>query len=819
MTLILTFEIDLLSDYHIGAGHGLGPLVDSALHRDVDGRPVIRGTTVNGLLRDGLYRLLQLEPLDGDDHVKCKASGLHAGDQVPEYCGQFSPAAEMCPVCRVFGSPHTPKRWRISTARLDGLPIRHDKGWIAGETGALIAPHVRVSPRTRRAEERKLFFREEGDSRLTFRFTARCAAEDSSALEEAEWLVAAARLVRNLGAGRRRGRGECEIRLVEIAADGDHVRWPEAEGAQEWLLDRFERYQLHKEPRPATLSPVAKADLRESAGEIGPVRLAVVVRLDEPLIISEKAEAGNEFASISYIPGPALRGAFAGRIAAAHDLEAYDEPAYEAFADLFYRGGAAFSPLYPAHKSGDALWPAIPSPADLLSCELFPGFVSTGGHGAESHALRSEPRSLCPVCQPAHETKMEPWRKYLTLNPTGPYAFDVDRMTEMHLRVDPTTARAAEGDLFSYEALQPGQYFAGEVQCRDAAAWQMLQALTGLEPGRVTQMRIGRATRRGYGCVSLYLEVRGEDEPYLWCPQPIEDRVTDVESPLLLTLLSDTIVTDRRGRFQTGFYRAWLKEALGMAVDVQRSFAAARTVDGFHAYLGLPRWRDVALQAGSAAALRVPRGVSLADLRQELARIEREGIGLRRGEGFGRVAFNHPIYQACAGVADVSIPANRFDIQGGGSADALQQEDSFRIDWQEALLTQKNEDPEWVRAVSGWRVFRKPEFEVVARLLVTEAPSSATEVAELIEILGRPENLLPPELLESELEIVRDQKLNLDFFATDGQAGLKAVQVIAKTLEADASAGSPRWRLGLKMVADRIAQEAAQARKQKESGE
>ena len=114
MTLTLTFEIALLSDYHIGAGHGLGPTVDSALYRDVDGRPVIRGTTVNGLLRDGLYRLLQLEPLHSDDRVKCKASGLRAGDQVPEYCGQFLPAAEVCPVCRVFGSPHTPKRWRIS---------------------------------------------------------------------------------------------------------------------------------------------------------------------------------------------------------------------------------------------------------------------------------------------------------------------------------------------------------------------------------------------------------------------------------------------------------------------------------------------------------------------------------------------------------------------------------------------------------------------------------------------------------------------------------------------------------------------------------
>ncbi|MBN1920779.1 MAG: hypothetical protein JW892_06005, partial [Anaerolineae bacterium] len=73
MVLRLTFELTLKSDYHIGAGYGLGS-IDSALHRDPDGVPVLRGTTLVGLFRDALRELLQFAPLHAAR--RCKASGL-----------------------------------------------------------------------------------------------------------------------------------------------------------------------------------------------------------------------------------------------------------------------------------------------------------------------------------------------------------------------------------------------------------------------------------------------------------------------------------------------------------------------------------------------------------------------------------------------------------------------------------------------------------------------------------------------------------------------------------------------------------------------
>ena len=262
MALKLTFEIDLRSDYHVSAGHGLGALVNSALHRDSDGVPVLRGTTLTGLLRDGLLRLMQSPLLTAQ--AKCRAAG-DVGPNAPAYCSQKTPDQPDCPVCAIFGSPRTVRRWRISAARPVDAPNLLATGdqWRARQTGSLVAPHVRVSPRTRRAEARKLFFREEGDSRLRFRFTVVCDQANEDALAEAEWLVAAARNVRHLGASRRRGRGECRLHLVDVTVEGWELPEPDAPGEapypwETWLLDRFQQRRLDNRPPQPVLSALVK---------------------------------------------------------------------------------------------------------------------------------------------------------------------------------------------------------------------------------------------------------------------------------------------------------------------------------------------------------------------------------------------------------------------------------------------------------------------------------------------------------------------------------------------------------------------------------
>src|SRR5208337_3420469 len=229
----LTFRLSLRSDYHVGSGHGLGDRADSALLRDDDGVPPLRGTMLTGLLRDALLKLCLAHPQTA---LACCAGSM-AGAPAEQACRPENSAP--CPVCRLFGSPLLPKRWRIGTARPVGSLNTLSAAWGQRIESAQIVQRVRINPRTRRAEAQKLFSHEEGDQRLVFEFKAHSLSRDVSP-DDAALLVAAARLVRNLGRSRRRGNGECLLTLADAKQ-------------QEELLERFEnRWLLGK---PAATSP------------------------------------------------------------------------------------------------------------------------------------------------------------------------------------------------------------------------------------------------------------------------------------------------------------------------------------------------------------------------------------------------------------------------------------------------------------------------------------------------------------------------------------------------------------------------------------
>ena len=361
MSLRLTFQVKLMSDYHIAAGHGTGAGIDSALLRDADDVPVIRGTTLTGLLRDGLWQLLQL-PLMQDKHGQRCGSGNTSEERSSSYCGQFSADEQpnLCPICRLFGTPRAPKRWYIGSARPEEIVLPLSK---ASPCGGHPVRRVRISPRTRRAEPRKLFSQEDGDSRMTFQFAVTWPTSDESALDEAALLVAAARYVRQLGRSRRRGQGECLFVLTSL--EGSDAVKPVADksGAQnwqEWLLTRFAEKWLKKIPAPPTALSGATLAVISLSDNSDPIRVRMIIRTEEPLLIARRAEAGNQFESVETVTGQTVRGALAWRAAERYDLKDQTGETYLAFARIFFRNQVLFSDLFPARFDSSTLFPTIP---------------------------------------------------------------------------------------------------------------------------------------------------------------------------------------------------------------------------------------------------------------------------------------------------------------------------------------------------------------------------------------------------------------------------------------------------------------------------
>lgn len=794
MSIRLTFEIQLFSDYHVGAGQRVGLTVDSALLRDHDLTPVLRGTSLAGLLRDGLKDLQRMI-----ENNNLQANQKIISNDIDEAC------------IRLFGQERQRKRWTYSSARpADTVASR--QRW-----GSQDVARVRVNPRTRRATPQQLFFQEEGDTRLAFRFTAVCVGKTAENRTDAALLIAAARMVRHLGAARRRGRGRCAIHLVAVEglgaiADGScDTATGLALFKQLWLQEPSQETVQNLKTDQGTHAKPAQFTTTYK-------RFRLVAQLLEPVIVARRSQAANAFETLPEIPGTAVLGALATR--AAYKLDIYQPGKHnppDEFIQLFLRGGLSVSHLLPAVLTEingvvDRLYPAVPAPRSLFQCENYPAYVNVGKLEVTPHTLHDGLRQELPAhgCEdllPSGQKcggKLKPVDGFVRLGP-GQETFAPETREEVHIKLDRETDRVEEGMLYEYIALEAGQWFVGELRC-DAGAWERGQQLLDLSVDQRLTLRVGKATQRGYGLVHFVLQEL-DNEPPTFIQAPFAQRVpvsaTGVDVTMLL--LTDAIVPDNWGRFYQGFDRRWLAKVLAVkpeAIQIvdDRQFSSSRIVDAFHTYRQMPRWRDEAIEAGSAAMLRiaVDNEKAAKELAACLQRLELEGIGLRRHEGFGRVAFNHPLL--------ATQPSFTAEIEAHGihrllhppkakAAHALVEEADFRQEWREALDKK------------AWGDKIKADYEVVARLLFLYQHLPADELRTWLAVdnNGRPQNLLLARNLWGDKKGLAgsDKEPRLE------PAGLKLILEALDDLEKRiADRPGELWAIGVGLLAEYIAKKA-----------
>jgi CRISPR-associated protein Csx10 len=803
MMLTLTFRLKLNADYHVGSGHGAGPTVDAALLRDQDRAPLLRGSILAGLLRDGLRDLFDLPLVQDIAKAERKKAALKEAED------------------RLFGSVARRKQWAYASARIEN----GGGGRTAGRWGAQDVTRIRVSPRTRRTVPQKLFKEEEGDARASFTFTATCPHPMAQDENDAALLIAASRMVRHLGATRRRGRGECEILLEKASGLPSGAEWTQDEALEvfkvRWLNDA---YTLTVSP-PTEQAPPPLDGPR--------VCFRIVARIDEPVIVTRRSEAGNSYESLSFVPGTSLLGAIANRAAKKLGLNP-DDTAPEEFVAFFFRGGVRVTGLLPAEidKNGVHLSPAIHAPLDLFACDDYPY-----SHPFKSFALKTELPDKCEKC--AAEKRVSDLipavklKRMLKLQ-RHPEPFEPHRREEAHIQMNSETGRARTGGLYEYIALEAGQWLTGEIECANEACWKRLQELIGVAEGQTLKLRLGKASQRGYGLVTCSLMRIGDPAASVnqsvatspWVLRPLAQRVLSTTEPFSLLLLTDAIITDEWGRYEQGFTRQWVAEILKLTPDqitLMEGYAEARIVDTFNAARRAPRWRDEAIIAGSAVGIEIlPDGLQslvadwckshpdstaideLTALRWRLEQIEAEGIGLRTMEGFGRLAFNHPIYtplsDGCLDVG-VEIPALK-EFQATPPTGRLVAEALFRREYEEYLIDCEQEAQKDQSRRLGWEALGLASFEAVARLLFLSRASDAETIKDELKKLAEIKEVeqLPNYLWNKSLP-GRGKEPKLD------KQGVELICRLIDELKKNVEgAVDQRWAIGLEILAARVAE-------------
>ena len=114
---------------------------------------------------------------------------------------------------------------------------------------------------------------------------------------------------------------------------------------------------------------------------------------------------------------------------------------------------------------------------------------------------------------------------------------------------------------------------------------------------------------------------------------------------LIITTLSPLLSVNKYGHPDLSFPKYELTNVLGMNSDdltLKNSYTRSEMIGGYHSHLRLPKQQFPAIDSGSVFVFECPRELD-ENNRNALNKLEQEGLGFRKGEGFGRIAVNRQV--------------------------------------------------------------------------------------------------------------------------------------------------------------------------------
>lgn len=619
MTLPADFDITLefLSDWHIGTGQGRLGTVDAEVRRAA-GLPFVPAKSLLGVWRDACETVASTFDLVGS-----------------------VPGAWQAWVTWLFGSQ--PDRRDDATARAGKQPLPatlrltpvQAPAWLReavrvrpalAQATVVLRPGVAINDDTGTAEARTLRVEERAirGLRLHSRVSVIPDHEGHVPLAAEVLLRAGARLVEGVGGNRNRGSGRVAMLLPNARLDtgGVHPRFTDPR-----LVDLLAAGVPTPDPPPPTLEEsVAHPAGRLSPGARRTVRL--VLDVVTPVVAAQEV-LGNVISSRDSIPGTALLGTILSRVeqGAAVAEQPNDGPAGAGSngSDGVGLGDVSVGDAVPA--AGDRADLATVAPAHRVPMVW-----------QRSDKGRGEAVFNTLLTRPGQEQRAKAMGGRIAAADAGWRQVGVARTFASHAVIDDDARRPTVnvGGPYTYVGIAPGTLLCSDIS---------LPVGTRLRLAVGEHLRFGRSRKDDFGLVRVLAVVD---------PAPSEPQPGPGQGTLRVWCVSDVLLRDERlvpDPTPHALARA-LSEALTPArFEVTATECAVAVVrrDGFGVAWGRPRPSQVAMSAGSVVSLTVSGTVNQA----QLAELERNGIGERTVEGYGRIRFNPP---------ELAVAAPRLDF-------------------------------------------------------------------------------------------------------------------------------------------------------------
>lgn len=627
-----TFRVRLTmeSDWHVGTGAGRPGSVDKLIARDADGFPFVPAKTLNGIWRDAM-EVLTLGLDGGTKNEWQKFVEAIFGNQ-PALTGAD-------PTIKPFSSILKVQPARLNETlqkKIKSLDKTNKQKFFVALT--FIKPGVAIDEHSGTAKPDFLRFEEMGRSGTVLE--ADC---ELSYCDETIWalLVASARLVERIGGKRRRGAGKCKLVVLDendkepnLQTEIENIKKVTANLSQKFedvktaieQLKNFDKQEAD-ESEGETQNQELPGQEEETDSTDSPknawLRLEYSLTLKTPVSIVT-ATLGNVSESLDFIPGTYLLPHFTKVLGKQLGKEFFTAVAY---------GDFQVSPATIDINQERGL----PVPKVL-------GLKKVGGSFEKPNTVFNTFHDEKPnneQIKNLREGYIGNFCFSLKGNGKLPTYKKTPKTLLMHNVIEDKVQRPTEevGGVFSREAIAAETTLRGEIRLKKLLAEKLDEKWHEKLSGNV---RLGTSRKDDYGLAKLKI---------LSEPKEIDSQFPFNLDELTVYLLSDVLLRNSNLR-QTNLVEDLAKaicqklnegirdESQKGCLRATKSLIQTRRIESWHEGWGFPRPTLIAMAAGSCVMFQVTNGsLSL----EVLKKLEAEGIGERRGEGYGQVRFNPPL--------------------------------------------------------------------------------------------------------------------------------------------------------------------------------
>lgn len=627
-------QIMLQSPLMSGAGEGRVGLVDQDVAFDKLGLPILPGRRLKGLWREAYRDVADAWSLCGEspipvDRIFGKA-GQKPGDG--DAClhianAELQEASSLKPWLSYLHHPEIQKLHpddvvqHFSTVRAQTAIDRY--------TGAARENTLRLT-RTLRAG-------------LVLRAPLRFVEPPNDSLKNALALGAAA--LQYMGTARTRGLGKVCCRLLECNASGRECDLTEQALASDALpsITTTSSSNQSSEVSKGQTTPTPCSN-RSVPTHLLRYRLT----LTEPTVIPVPDGDPNTVVTRQDVPGSHILGA-----AAWHYLrQPHHAPEDDAFRRAFLDGCLRFLTAYPEADDPDDLDDPDEPPQRMIPIP---------------HSIRKfkESEYLVDFVEQSRDATKRFDHRYAKIEHGSLKTQAVKTERNYHHRRagDRRKGRAlgAEvpngGAFFMYEAIQADQKFQGAVlgsECDLNALQAWLQGVQSIRIGRSRSAQYGEAKFEWIDDTPQHLNGFVEWDGFV---EPQDDGKNAPPCPddcLIITTLSPLLTINDNGHPDARFPKRELADALGIdppELTLSRSHTRTEVIGGYHTHLRLPRQQWPAIASGSVFVFCPKKDLD----EDRLLQLEHNGLGLRKGEGYGRIAVNRQKALGLTGCEEIQL--------------------------------------------------------------------------------------------------------------------------------------------------------------------